>query len=234
MALLVNPGGLWLAHDIISPQVPPIRTIIMPLENWLGFVAAAIVLLLIPGPTVTLVIAYALGQGKRAALAMVAGVALGDLTAMTLSLLGLGALLAASATAFLVLKWLGAGYLIYLGIKLWRSAPSPDALAARAKAASPLGIFAHAFAVTATNPKGMVFFVAFVPQFIDPAGDYLAQASILVATFVGLAALNSGAYALLAASARERIANARTLRFLNRAGGTVLIGAGIATTLARS
>lgn len=206
----------------------------MPLENWLSFVAAAIILLLIPGPTVTLVIAYALGQGKRAAFAMVAGVALGDLVAISLSLLGLGALLAASASLFALLKWLGAAYLIYLGIKLWRSAPSAEAIAARARATSSRGVFLHAFAVTATNPKGMVFFVAFVPQFIDPARPYLLQAVILIATFVGLAAINSAAYALLAASARERIANPNTLRFLNRAGGSVLIGAAIATTLARS
>lgn len=206
----------------------------MALDSWLAFVAAAIVLLLIPGPTVTLVIAYALGQGRSAAIAMVAGVALGDFVAMTLSLLGLGALLATSATLFIALKWLGAAYLVYLGIKLWQAAPSPEAIAGRASATSPRGIFAHALAVTATNPKSMVFFVAFVPQFIDPARSYVTQAAILIATFVGLAAINSAAYAWLAASARARIAKPATLRFLNRAGGSVLIGAAAAATLVRS
>src|SRR2546421_7689408 len=93
----------------------------MSLHHWLGFVAASGVLLAIPGPTVLLVISYALGHGRRSALGTVAGVALGDFTAMTGSMLGLGALLAASATVFTVLKWIGAAYLIYLGIKLWRA-----------------------------------------------------------------------------------------------------------------
>lgn len=206
----------------------------MAFDTWLAFVTAALVVLLIPGPTVTLVIAYALGQGLVAALSMVAGVALGDFVAMSLSLMGLGAVLATSATLFSLLKWLGAAYLIYLGIKLWRAAPTPEAIASRASAISPGGIFAHAFAVTATNPKGMVFFVAFVPQFIDPARPYGEQAAVLIATFVGLAALNSGAYAWLAASARARIAHPATLRVLNRVGGTVLIGAAGASVLVRT
>lgn len=92
----------------------------MPFETWLAFTAAAAVLLVIPGPTILLVVSYALGQGWRTALPMAVGVALGDFTAMTLSLLGLGALLAASATVFTILKWIGAAYLVWLGIKLWR------------------------------------------------------------------------------------------------------------------
>src|ERR1700741_2459180 len=93
----------------------------MSLESWLAFAAATEILLLIPGPTVLLVVSYALGQGWRTALPMAFGVALGDFTAMTLSMLGIGALLAASATVFTILKVIGAGYLIYLGIKLFRA-----------------------------------------------------------------------------------------------------------------
>src|SRR4030081_1035087 len=92
----------------------------MTFESWAAFTAASAVLLVIPGPTVLLVVSYALGQGWRTALPMAIGVALGDFTAMTLSMLGLGALLAASATLFTILKWVGAAYLVYLGIKLWR------------------------------------------------------------------------------------------------------------------
>src|SRR5258707_12041210 len=95
----------------------------MSLETWFAFVLAASVLLAIPGPTVTLVIGYALGEGRRAAWATVAGVALGDFTAMTLSLLGLGAVLAASAALFTILKIAGAAYLVYLGVRLWRGPP---------------------------------------------------------------------------------------------------------------
>ncbi len=100
----------------------------MTAEIWLAFVAASIALVVIPGPTVLLVVSYALGQGWRAALPMAIGVALGDFTAMSLSVLGIGALLMASATIFTLVKWIGAGYLVYLGIKLFRragtSAPS--------------------------------------------------------------------------------------------------------------
>jgi threonine/homoserine/homoserine lactone efflux protein len=90
----------------------------MNIETWLAFTAASTVLIVIPGPTILLVVSYALGQGWRTALPMAAGVALGDFTAMTVSLLGLGALLATSATVFTILKWAGAAYLVWLGIKL--------------------------------------------------------------------------------------------------------------------
>ena len=99
----------------------------MTLATFLAFLAASGILLLIPGPTVLLVVSYALGQGLRTALPIAIGVALGDFTAMTLSMLGLGALLAASGTVFTLLKWLGAAYLIWLGVKLWRAGGTLDA-----------------------------------------------------------------------------------------------------------
>src|SRR5829696_9785988 len=93
----------------------------MTFESWAAFTAASAVLLIIPGPTVLLVVSYAQGQGWRTVLPMTVGVALGDFTAVTLSMLGLGALLATSATLFTILKWMGAAYLVYLGVKLWRA-----------------------------------------------------------------------------------------------------------------
>ena len=93
----------------------------MTFESWAAFTAASAILLIIPGPTVLLVVSYALGQGWRTALPMAVGVALGDFTAMTLSMLGVGALLATSAKLFTVVKWVGAAYLVYLGVKLWRA-----------------------------------------------------------------------------------------------------------------
>ena len=107
----------------------------MSFATWIAFAVASVVLLLIPGPTVLLVVSYALTQGRRIAVAMAAGVALGDFTAMTLSLAGLGALLAASATLFTVLKWVGAAYLVYLGVRLWRAKPVLPDVARRAGAA---------------------------------------------------------------------------------------------------
>src|SRR3954463_11730042 len=114
----------------------------MTIELWLAFVAASSILLVIPGPTVLLVVSYALGQGWRTALPMAVGVALGDFTAMSLSLLGVGAMLAASATVFTALKWIGAAYLVWLGIKLWRAGGTLDAKP-RTDAASAMKMLAH-------------------------------------------------------------------------------------------
>lgn len=202
----------------------------MPLDLWLAFVAASTALLMIPGPTILLVISYALTQGKRVAVRMALGVALGDFIAMTASLLGLGALVMASATLFMALKWVGAAYLVYLGVKLLRSRPALDleALADPAPQA-PGKVFGHAAAVTALNPKSIAFFIAFVPQFIQPQAPIAPQFAILIATFVTLAALNALAYALLADRLRRRIRKPGVLRWMNRAGGGALVGMGALT-----
>jgi threonine/homoserine/homoserine lactone efflux protein len=205
----------------------------MTLEIWLAFVATSAVLLVIPGPTILLVVSYALGQGWRTALPMAIGVALGDFTAMTLSLLGLGALLAASATIFTILKWVGAAYLVWLGIKLWRAGGALDATP-RTDAVSSLKMLGHAWLVTALNPKGLVFFVAFLPQFIDPKLPLLPQVGMLAATFLVMAFTNVIAYALVASRARTMARSARTLGIINKAGGSLLIGAGIATVTLRA
>lgn len=204
----------------------------MSLEHWLAFAAASAVLLVIPGPTVLLVVSYALSHGRRVGLATVAGVALGDFTAMTASMLGVGALLATSAALFTALKWLGAAYLVWLGIKLWR-APVGEAALEAAPAARPARIFAHAYAVTALNPKSIVFFVAFLPQFLDPSAPFAPQMAIVEATFVVLAALNAGAYGLLASAARRTIRRPAVQRAVNRAGGSLLVGAGLFAALWR-
>lgn len=206
----------------------------MTLEIWLAFVAAATVLLLLPGPTVLLVVAYALGQGRRVALAMVAGVALGDFTAMTVSMVGLGALLVASATLFTVMKWIGAAYLVFLGIKLWRADPRLPEVGAVKDPASLPSAFLHAFAVTALNPKGIAFFIAFVPQFIDPETALLPQLIVLETTFVTLAAINAAAYAIVGDHLRRRMTSASVLRWLNRAGASCLVGMGAATAAMRN
>jgi threonine/homoserine/homoserine lactone efflux protein len=198
----------------------------MALDHWLAFVAASAVLLAIPGPTVLLVISYALGHGRRSAGSTVAGVALGDFTAMTASMLGLGALLATSAALFVVLKWVGAAYLVYLGLKLWR-APVADSEAADVMPVErPARIFLHAYAVTALNPKSIVFFIAFLPQFLDNSRPVLPQLMIFEASFLLLATANALAYARVAAAARRTIRKPRVQRAVNRTGGSLLIGAG--------
>ncbi|PWE33317.1 lysine transporter LysE [Maritimibacter sp. 55A14] len=205
----------------------------MSLELWLAFVAASTALLLIPGPTVLLVLSYALSQGRQVALSCAAGVALGDLVAMTASLAGLGALVLASATLFTVLKWIGAAYLVWMGIRLLR-APRAGRLEAQAPGDSSANrVFAHAAAVTALNPKSIAFFIAFVPQFVTLDAPLAPQFAVLVATFVGLAALNALAYALAADRLRATIRRPAVITGLTRAGGAALIGMGVMTATLR-
>jgi threonine/homoserine/homoserine lactone efflux protein len=204
----------------------------MSLETWLAFAAASAVLLVIPGPTILTVISYSVAHGGRANAPLVAAVALGDSTALVLSLLGLGALLAASAFAFTVVKLVGGIYLIYLGIKLLRSGVSPGIGAPQAPA-SRWRLFANTYLVTALNPKGIVFFVAFLPQFINPAGDVPRQLWLLAITFVVMATANAALYAVFAASARRLLASASAQRRFNFAGGALLSAAGAWALLAK-
>lgn len=203
----------------------------MPFENWIAFVAASVVMLAIPGPTILLVISYAIGHGRKAGTATVAGVALGDFTAMTASMLGLGALLATSAALFTVLKWVGAAYLIYLGIKLWRAPVVGSQASGEAvnEPEKPMRIFLHTYVVTALNPKSIVFFVAFLPQFLVPSQPWLPQMVIFEVTFLVLATINAALYGLLASAARNTIRKPSVQKVVNRTGGSLLIGAGLLT-----
>ncbi len=203
----------------------------MSLEAWFAFAAASAIMLAIPGPTILLVVSYALGHGRKTALATVTGVALGDFTAMTASLFGLGAVLAASATLFTVLKWIGGAYLIWLGIKLWRAPVISEPMADNDNLPEKksLKVFLHAYVVTALNPKSIVFFVAFVPQFLNPSQPFFGQMLIMEATFLVLATINASVYALAANAARGLIRKASVQRAVNRTGGTLLIAAGAVT-----
>jgi threonine/homoserine/homoserine lactone efflux protein len=205
----------------------------MSIETWLAFVAASAVLLIIPGPTILLVISYALGRGLRAALPVAVGVAFGDFTAMTLSLLGLGALLATSALLFTIFKWAGAAYLVWLGIALWRAGAGLQ-VEGRKDAAPALSMLGHAWLVTALNPKSITFFIAFLPQFIDPTVGFWNQMLIFEATFLGIAFANAIGYGLIASRARGLVQNQRAIGIFNRVGGSLLIGAGLAAASVRS
>jgi threonine/homoserine/homoserine lactone efflux protein len=209
------------------------RGVVMSLELWLAFAAASSLLLVIPGPTILLVISYGLGQGWRAALPTAIGVALGDFTAMTLSMLGVGALLAASATLFTALKWAGAAYLVWLGIKLWRAGGRLDA-EPRTSSSTAIKMAGHAWLVTALNPKSITFFVAFLPQFLDLNGDFWTQLVIFEATFLVLAFANALGYGLVASRAGTVVRNERAIGLFNKAGGALLIGSGLATVTLKS
>ncbi|MCR9085831.1 MAG: LysE family translocator [Rhodobacteraceae bacterium] len=206
----------------------------MPLDLWLAFVATSALLLIIPGPTVVLVLSYALSRGRCVAAATALGVAAGHLLAMSLSVLGLGAVILASAKLFTLAKWTGAAYLVWLGWRMLRHAPGglimyPLPGEAQTGAPRSTAPFVHAAAVTALNPKSIGFFLALVPQFLDTEIPSAPQVAVLIATFVGLAALNALAYALLADRLRTRFARPRVVRWLSRSGGAVLIGLGVMT-----
>jgi len=203
------------------------------IELWLAFVAASVILLIIPGPTILTVISYSVAHGRRANVPLVAAVALGDSTALTLSLLGLGALLAASSFWFSVVKIVGGLYLLFLGLKLLRAGISPSVITDSPAPQSRWKLFINTYLVTALNPKGIVFFVAFLPQFIDPAADSARQLWILAVTFVILAIANSTLYAAFAASARRMLASQRAQQRFNLAGGSLLSVAGVWALLAR-
>lgn len=204
----------------------------MTLPLYLAFLAAASVVLVIPGPTVLLVVGHALAEGRRGLWALVAGVALGDAVACAGSLAGLGALLAASAAAFACVKSIGAAYLIWLGLGMLRSGRLPGdqplpSCPARRK-------LVRAFTVTALNPKSILFFVAFLPQFVSHAAPVGPQLLLLGVTFVVLGALNVAIYGALAGSAGSRIRNPRVVGGLRRMGGGALVGAGVLTAAARA
>ena len=206
----------------------------MDLHLWLAFVAASLVMGLAPGPAVTSIVGYALSSGRATALASVAGMAVGNFIAMSLSLGGVGAILSASALAFSVLKWTGAAYLIGLGIvTVLRSRHASREMTQRTVIA-PRTAFASNVALGTFHPKTIVFFVAFVPQFIDSRADYRIQALILIATFVLVVALTDTLYALAASGAARLLRRPSAAVWMKRAGGGVLIAAGAATAVSRT
>jgi len=206
----------------------------MDLHLWLAFVAASLVMGLAPGPAVTSIVGYALSSGRATALASVAGMAVGNFIAMSLSLGGVGAILSASALAFSILKWTGAAYLIGLGIvTVLRSRHASREMTQRTVIA-PRTAFASNVALGTFHPKTIVFFVAFVPQFIDSRADYRIQALILIATFVLVVALTDTLYALAASGAARLLRRPSAAVWMKRAGGGVLIAAGAATAVSRT
>lgn len=201
----------------------------MSLEVLAAYVLATTIILVIPGPTIILVVSQAVAHGRKSVLPLVAGVVFGDFTAMTLSLLGLGAIVSASAALFTLFKWIGALYLLYLGLRLWRTNPQSNTVQPENKDISPHSLFKSSYIVTALNPKGIAFFVAFLPQFINHHEAVFSQLVLLGGTFLFLALVNAALYAVFASQLREIIKRKKVRRWFNRLGGSALIGAGIIT-----
>ena len=198
----------------------------MPFETWLAYTFVTATFLLIPGPTILLVISYSLIRGRQAVFAVLLGVGLGDVTAMILSFIGVGMLLQTVAFAFQFLKWIGAAYLIWLGIRMWSSATDSLELSEKTDNKVWHTIMANAFVITALNPKSIVFFLAFLPQFINSEKPFIPQSLILGSTFLVLAILSVLFYSLLASYTGQQMRLSIIHRWTNRIGGCLLIGAG--------
>lgn len=205
----------------------------MNIEIWLAFCVTSIVLLTIPGPTVLTVISYSLSHGHRVKIPLIMAVALADCTALGLSLLGLGVLLAESVFWFQLVKWAGGIYLLFLGVKLLMSGIKFSAIEQENNRMPSWKLFLNTYLVTALNPKGIIFFVAYFPQFINTNADATQQLWLLATTFILLSALNTTVYVVYAGKARQAMSSPRTRRGFNVTGGSLLSGAGLWALLAK-
>ncbi|HZH52215.1 MAG TPA: LysE family transporter [Microvirga sp.] len=206
----------------------------MSLEIWLVYCIAAVGLSLTPGPNGLLSLTHGACFGFRPTIYTVMGGALGFFVLIAASLAGMGTLLAASERAFTIAKWIGAAYLVWLGVRVWR-APAPvvslaDQEAGSLREARPLRMFNQGFLVAVSNPKALIFFAAFLPQFMMPGVSYPVQLAVFGGTFVAVEIV----YELLLAVMAQRIAPwlARHGRWFNRAAGATFVGIGAALTTA--
>ena len=198
----------------------------MPLETWLAYTFVTASFLLIPGPTILLVISYSLIRGRQAVFALLLGVGLGDVVAMLLSFIGVGLLLQTVSIVFQFFMWIGAAYLIWLGIRMLRDESESLKLSDKIDPEVWHAIIANAFVITALNPKSIVFFLAFLPQFINSEESFITQSIILGSTFLGLALLSVVLYSLLSSFIGQQMRLPLIHRWTNRIGGSLLIGAG--------
>jgi homoserine/homoserine lactone efflux protein len=200
--------------------------------NWhlfSAFLLITVVLFVTPGPIVTLIIATGARQGTKAALTTVAGASGGNALLLALIALGLGWILQTSAQVFDYLRWIGAAYLVWLGVQAWRHAGAP------AEAVAPAG-HVHAwrgFVVAMTNPKTIAFFTAFLPQFIDPTLPVARQLLVMCACSVTLGSLLDAGWAVATGLGRAFFMQPQHNRLLGRLSSLVLIGGGIWLSLAR-
>ena len=203
----------------------------MSIETWLAYAAAYATLSLLPGPSVLMVIGQSLSRGGRAAFACILGDLLGGVVVMTVAFAGAGAVLAASSAAFLAIKWAGAAYMAYLGLSQLRAARrmslrdlQREAPGGREAAAMRAGSLRAGFLTGVLNPKAILFYVAFLAPFLDPAQPMAPQFLLLMATSSAIVALVLGGYAILATRARLVFGSLRARKRMGYAGGGCLLG----------
>lgn len=203
----------------------------MTLELYLAYLLACLLITLIPGPTVTLIVANSLRHGARAGLLNVAGTQAGLALMMLILMVGLSSVIAAMAWLFDWLRLVGAAYLVWLGWKLLRNPPLKDEVD---KPPMPRGgFFTQGFLVLMANPKALLWFGAFIPQFVDPKGNYVGQIALLGVSAMTVAAITDGAYAVLTGRAWALFSKGR-VKVLSKLGGILLVGGGIWLALTRA
>jgi threonine/homoserine/homoserine lactone efflux protein len=199
--------------------------------NWqlfAGFLVITIVLILVPGPIVTLLISTSATKGMRAGLVTAAGTSTGNALLLLIIALGLDWVLGHAIYLFELLRWLGAAYLVWLGIQAWRRAGWPDPL--------PLGnrvLFSRGFLVAISNPKTIAFFTAFLPQFVDPTLPAARQLMVMCVVSVLLAALGDSCWVIASGLGRAWFMKSSRAKLLGRASGATLIGGGLWLSLTR-
>ncbi|TVO68776.1 homoserine/homoserine lactone efflux protein [Denitromonas ohlonensis] len=197
----------------------------MAWQVWLAFLVASIIISVTPGPGAVVSMSVGLRYGYRVSLQSIAGLQVALVIQLAIVAAGLGAVLATSATAFLILKICGAAYLVWLGIQKWRSAGEP---VSTTTAIEVKHLFRTAVLINLTNPKAIIFMAALVPQFIDPAGNQWLQFLILCATTVVVDVFVMSCYSLLATRFRPWLADVRAQRLQNRVFGGLFVTAGAA------
>jgi homoserine/homoserine lactone efflux protein len=203
----------------------------MPIKLYLAYVLAGVVIVIVPGPTVTLIIANSLTHGTRASLLNVVGTQLGLAAVIGVVAVGLASVIATMGWWFDWVRLVGAAYLVWLGMKLMRAAGE---FSNAGRLPAPRGGFVlQGFLVAISNPKALLLFGAFIPQFVDPNGNYLRQVVLLGVTSLAIAALSDSVYAVVTGRARALLSPPR-VRLMSRASGLCLIGGGVWLALARS
>jgi homoserine/homoserine lactone efflux protein len=204
----------------------------MNVTLFITFLLAVTLFILLPGPIVTLVVANSLNGGTRRGLATVAGSSLGTALLITAGAAGLSALLSLISEIFEVVRWIGAAYLIWLGINAWRAHGNGEGIA-RPVPRSGRAVFLQGMLVALTNPKTILFYIAFFPQFIDPRLPPLPQLLAMSTAMILIAIVSDSSYAVLAGRLRGWFADPRRRRIQARITGSLLIGTGFGMLLAR-
>ena len=204
----------------------------MPIESWIAYAIAYVVISIVPGPSVFMVIGQTLSRGNRAAMVCIAGDLAGGVIVMAASYLGLGLILASSSLAFMALKWAGVAYMAYLGITQIIAARNLMEIKA-VGTTSPRGSLSAGFLTGVLNPKAIMFYMAFLAQFIEPKAPQLPQFLILMTTSSVIVALVLGSYALLAAKVSARLQSIQARKRMGYAGGSCILGGSVVMVVTR-